>query len=153
MIHQFVFAEPKEKSKAKEESTWVEIDIITGIIQNTATKETYTLGESPRNYSRAPGPLPKFYWWGRIGNSGGGAGPSDYRLALTEAGQLRQWLVVQLVNLDPKRWPTVDVLKNISVEELQAMYEGHPFNHSLQKEIEQELEEPSASKEATCERK
>ena len=115
MIHQF--AEPKEKY------TWVEIDIITGIIQNTDTKEKYTLGESPRTY-RAPGPLPKFYRWCRTkGNSGGGAGPSDYSLCLTEDGQSRQWLVVQLVNLDPKRWPTVDVLKNISVEELQAMYE------------------------------
>jgi hypothetical protein len=125
MIH--LFAEPTKKS------TWVEIDIITGIIQNTATKETYTLGESPRNYSRAPGPLPKFYWWGRIGNSGGGAGPSDYRLALTEAGQCRQWKY-KLVNLDPKRWPTVNFLEDISVEELKAMYEGHPFNHSLQRE-------------------
>jgi len=134
MIHQFAFAEPKEKY------TWVEIDIITGIIQNTDTKETYTLGESPRTYYRAPGPLPKFYRWGRIGNSGGGAGPSDYSLCLTEAGQCRQWKY-KLVNLDPKRWPTVDVLKNISVEELRAMYEGHPLNHSLQKAIEQELKE------------
>jgi hypothetical protein len=115
MIHQF--AEPKEKY------TWVEIDIITGIIQNTDTKEKYTLGESPRTY-RAPGPLPKFYRWCRARmNSGGGADPSEYSLCLTEDGESRQRLVVQLVNLDPKRWPTVDVLKNISVEELQAMYE------------------------------
>ena len=115
MIHQF--AEPKEKY------TWVEIDIITGIIQNTDTKEKYTLGESPRTY-RAPGPLPKFYRWCRaVMNSGGGADPSEYSLCLTEDGESRQRLVVQLVNLDPKRWPTVDVLKNISVEELQAMYE------------------------------
>ena len=57
MIHQFVFAEPTKKS------TWVEIDIITGIIQNTATKETYTLGDSPRIYG-LPGPLPNFYRWG-----------------------------------------------------------------------------------------
>ena len=115
MIHQF--AEPKEKY------TWVEIDIITGIIQNTDTKEKYTLGESPRTY-RAPGPLPKFYRWCKARmNSGGGADPSEYSLCLTEDGESRQRLVVQLVNLDPKRWPTVDVLKNISVEELQAMYE------------------------------
>tara|TARA_B110000208_G_scaffold177318_1_gene224397 strand:+ start:700 stop:1074 length:375 start_codon:yes stop_codon:yes gene_type:complete len=115
MIHQF--AEPKEKY------TWVEIDIITGIIQNTDTKEKYTLGESPRTY-RAPGPLPKFYRWCKARmNSGGGADPSEYSLCLTEDGESRLRLVVQLVNLDPKRWPTVDVLKNISVEELQAMYE------------------------------
>ena len=115
MIHQF--AGPKEKY------TWVEIDIITGIIQNTDTKEKYTLGESPRTY-RAPGPLPKFYRWCKARmNSGGGADPSEYSLCLTEDGESRLRLVVQLVNLDPKRWPTVDVLKNISVEELQAMYE------------------------------
>ena len=114
MIHQF---QPKEKY------TWVEIDIITGIIQNTDTKEKYTLGESPRTY-RAPGPLPKFYRWCKARmNSGGGADPSEYSLCLTEDGESRLRLVVQLVNLDPKRWPTVDVLKNISVEELQAMYE------------------------------
>jgi len=119
MIHQFVFAEPKKKS------TWVEIDIITGLIQNTATKETYTLGESPRIYG-LPGPLPNFYRWGRIGNSGGGSGISDYGLRLTDSGLCRQWKY-KLVNLDPKRWPTVDDLENISVEELKAMYEGHPL--------------------------
>ena len=133
MIHQFHFAEPKKKS------TWVEIDIIIGIIQNTATEETYTLGESPRIYG-CPGPLPNFYRWGRRnGNSGGGSGdPRDYRLSLTEAGQCRQWKH-KLVNLDPKRWPTVKDLENLAVEELKAMYEGHPLNHSLQGEIEQEL--------------
>ena len=122
--------QPQQKARrvAKTtEGTWVEIDIITGIIQNTATKETYTLRESPRNYQRAPGPLPKFYWWGFMGNTGGGAGPSEYRLALTEAGQCRQWKY-KLVELDPKRWPTVDDFKNdLSVEELKAMYEGHPL--------------------------
>jgi len=131
MIHQFQFAEPKKKS------TWVEIDIIIGIIQNTATKETYTLGESPRIYG-LPGPLPNFYRWSRNGNSGGGSGdPRDYGLSLTEAGQCRQWKY-KLVNLDPKRWPTVKDLENLAVEELKAMYEGNPSNHSLQREIEQE---------------
>jgi hypothetical protein len=47
-----------------------------------------------------------------------------------------------LVDLDPKRWPTIHTLPMPTCEEeLQAMYEGHPFNHSLQREIEQELEE------------
>lgn len=133
MIHQFVFAEPK-----KQKSTWVEIDIITGIIQNTATKETYTLGESPR-INGLPGPLPNFYRWSRNGNSGGGSGIFDYRLSLTKAGQCRQWKY-KLVNLDPKRWPTVKYLENLAVEELKAMYEGNPSNHSLQREIEQEDE-------------
>jgi hypothetical protein len=44
-----------------------------------------------------------------------------------------------LVDLDPERWPTIFTLFNVSEEELQAMYEGHPLNHSLQGEIEQEL--------------
>ena len=33
----------------------------------------------------------------------------------------------RLVELDPKRWPTVDDFDDISVEELKAMYEGHPL--------------------------
>tara|TARA_B110000091_G_scaffold46583_1_gene51065 strand:+ start:2784 stop:3356 length:573 start_codon:yes stop_codon:yes gene_type:complete len=131
--HRFQATEPHGTDSDDE---WVEIDIITGIIQNTATEETYTLGESPRTY-RMPEPVPNFYWWGRIGNSGGGSGPSDYRLALTEAGQCRQWKY-KLVELDPKRWPTVDDFDDISVEELKAMYEGHPFNHSLQREMRRE---------------
>ena len=46
-----------------------------------------------------------------------------------------------LVDLDPKRWPTIGTLVGISEEELKAMYEGHPLNHSLKGKIEQELEE------------
>ena len=61
MIHQYQF-------QPKKNSTWVEIDIIIGEIQNTATKETYTLGESPRIYG-LPGPLPNFYRWGRNGKA------------------------------------------------------------------------------------
>ena len=52
-----------------------------------------------------------------------------------------RWMYA-LVDLDPKRWPTIHTLPMPTCEEeLQAMYEGHPFNHSLQREIEQELEE------------
>ncbi len=46
-----------------------------------------------------------------------------------------------LVDLDPQHWPTIFTLFNVSEEELQAMYEGHPLNHSLQGEIEQELDQ------------
>jgi len=60
-----------------------------------------------------------------------------------------RWMYA-LIDLDHKRWPTIDTLFNISEEELRAMYEGHPLNHSLQREIEQELEEeleePSAKR-------
>ena len=116
MIHQFVFAEPIKKS------TWIEIDIITGIIQNTATKETYTLGESPRIYG-LPGPLPNFYRWGRIGNSGGGSGPGDYRLGLTDSGLCRQWKY-KLVALNPEKWPNVNDIDDLSVDELKAIYQS-----------------------------
>lgn len=51
-----------------------------------------------------------------------------------------------LVDLDPKRWPTIETLVGISEEELKAMYEGHPLNHSLQGKIEQELEESPAKR-------
>ena len=60
-----------------------------------------------------------------------------------------RWMYA-LIDLDHKRWPTIDTLFNLSEEELRAMYEGHPLNHSLQREIEQELEEeleePSAKR-------
>ena len=56
------------------------------------------------------------------------------------AGRARhfRWMYA-LVDLDPQHWPTIFTLFNVSEEELQAMYEGHPLNHSLQGEIEQEL--------------
>ena len=47
---------------------------------------------------------------------------------------------LRLVKLDPKRWPTVDDLDDISVEELKAMYEGHPLVVVL------EQDEPPAKK-------
>ena len=58
------------------------------------------------------------------------------------AGRARRfrWMYA-LVDLDPQRWPTIFTLFNVSEEELQAMYEGHPLNHSLQGEIEQELDQ------------
>ena len=46
----------------------------------------------------------------------------------------------RLVELDPKRWPTVDDFDDISVEELKAMYEGHPLVVVL------EQDEPPAKK-------
>jgi hypothetical protein len=46
----------------------------------------------------------------------------------------------RLVELDPKRWPTVDDFDDISVEELKAMYEGHPLV------VELEQDEPPAKK-------
>jgi len=67
------------------------------------------------------------------------------------AGRARhfRWMYA-LIDLDHKRWRTIDTLFNLSEEELRAMYEGHPLNHSLQREIEQELEEeleePSAKR-------
>jgi hypothetical protein len=45
------------------------------------------------------------------------------------------------MDLDPNRWPNKYTLLTISEEELQAMYEGHPLKHSLQREIEQELDQ------------
>ena len=47
---------------------------------------------------------------------------------------------LRLVNLDPNRWPTVDDFDDISVEELKAMYEGHPLVVVL------EQDEPPAKK-------
>ena len=46
----------------------------------------------------------------------------------------------RLVELDPKRWPTVDDFDDISVEELTAMYDGHPLVVVL------EYDEPPAKK-------
>ena len=58
------------------------------------------------------------------------------------AGRARQfrWMYA-LMDLDPNRWPNKYTLLTISEEELQAMYEGHPLKHSLQREIEQELDQ------------
>lgn len=57
-----------------------------------------------------------------------------------------RWMYA-LVDLDPQRWPTIGTLPlPISEEQLQAMYEGHPLNHSLQRELEQELEESPAKR-------
>jgi len=51
----------------------------------------------------------------------------------------RLWKL-RLCNLDPKRWPTVNDFDDISVEELKAMYEGHPNIFEL------EQDEPQAKK-------
>ena len=52
----------------------------------------------------------------------------------------------RLVELDPKRWPTVDDFDDISVEELKAMYEGHPKHVSLQQVLELEVSDRPTKK-------
>lgn len=51
----------------------------------------------------------------------------------------------RLVELDPKRWPTVDDFDDISVEELKAMYEGHPKHVSLHKVLALEVSDRQVS--------
>jgi hypothetical protein len=50
--------------------------------------------------------------------------------------QMKVLWKLRLVNLDPKRWPTVDDFDDISVEELTAMYEGHPLVVELEQDEE-----------------
>lgn len=38
---------------------------------------------------------------------------------------------LRLVTLDPVKWPTTNAFDDVSTEELQAMYEGHPKNVNL----------------------
>jgi len=58
----------------------------------------------------------------------------------TQLGIFKHLWKRRLVELDPKRWPTVDDFDDISVEELKAMYEGHPLVVVL------EQDEPPAKK-------
>ena len=52
---------------------------------------------------------------------------------------------LRLVNLDAKKWPTVDDFDDNQVEELKAMYEGHPLVVELEQD-ELEQDEPPAKK-------
>jgi len=37
----------------------------------------------------------------------------------------------KLVELDPEKWPTIDVVPHVSIQELKAMYRFHPSKISL----------------------
>ena len=69
--------------------------------------------------------------------------PSNFRIPTNWMGKYEKkenmWKQ-KLVELDPQKWPTIDVVPHVSIQELKTMYRFHPSRMSLARCEEEEHE-------------